>query len=78
MIDWVAALNRLYRSEPALHRLDNDPAGFSWIVGDDADGQRAAQVEQEGAGVVAAGTLPADVTVTFAAAKPGHVLGDGH
>jgi 1,4-alpha-glucan branching enzyme len=32
----VADLNRLYRSEPALHRLDTDPAGFEWIVGDDA------------------------------------------
>jgi 1,4-alpha-glucan branching enzyme len=28
-------LNRLYVSEPALHRLDADPAGFRWIVGDD-------------------------------------------
>lgn len=28
-------------------------------------------------GVVPEGTLAADVTVTFAAAKPGHVLGDG-
>ena len=28
-------------------------------------------------GAVARGTLRADVTVTFAAAKPGHVLGDG-
>jgi len=32
----VADLNRLYASEPALHRLDSDPAGFEWIVGDDA------------------------------------------
>jgi 1,4-alpha-glucan branching enzyme len=28
-------INRLYASEPALHRLDADPAGFRWIVGDD-------------------------------------------
>jgi len=28
---WVEQLNRLYRSEPALHHLDNDPAGFEWI-----------------------------------------------
>jgi 1,4-alpha-glucan branching enzyme len=28
-------LNRFYVSEPALHRLDADPAGFRWIVGDD-------------------------------------------
>ena len=29
--DWVRELNRLYRSEPALHRLDFDPEGFSWV-----------------------------------------------
>lgn len=28
---WVQDLNRVYRSEPALHRLDCDPAGFEWI-----------------------------------------------
>jgi 1,4-alpha-glucan branching enzyme len=28
---WVADLNRLYRSEPALHELDCDPRGFEWI-----------------------------------------------
>src|SRR5690606_13123054 len=32
----VGDLNRLYRDEPALHRRDADPQGFSWIVGDDA------------------------------------------
>ncbi len=31
----VAALNDVYRSEPALARGDADPAGFSWIIGDD-------------------------------------------
>jgi 1,4-alpha-glucan branching enzyme len=35
ILEWVAALNRTYRSEPALHRVDHDPAGFAWIVGDD-------------------------------------------
>jgi 1,4-alpha-glucan branching enzyme len=30
-------LNRLYASEPALHELDTDPAGFEWIdAGDSA------------------------------------------
>jgi 1,4-alpha-glucan branching enzyme len=28
---WVEQLNRLYREQPALHQLDNDPAGFEWI-----------------------------------------------
>jgi 1,4-alpha-glucan branching enzyme len=31
----VTDLNRLYRAEPALHRRDSSPTGFSWIVGDD-------------------------------------------
>jgi 1,4-alpha-glucan branching enzyme len=34
---WMAELNRVYRSEPALHELDFDPAGFSWIDANDAD-----------------------------------------
>ena len=34
---WVADLNRTYRSEPALHELDFDPAGFEWIDCTDAD-----------------------------------------
>ncbi len=34
---WVEDLNRLYQSEPALHELDCDPAGFEWIDGSDAD-----------------------------------------
>jgi 1,4-alpha-glucan branching enzyme len=34
---WMADLNRAYRDEPALHELDFDPAGFSWIDANDAD-----------------------------------------
>lgn len=33
---WVEDLNRLYRSERALHELDFDSAGFEWINGQDA------------------------------------------
>ena len=33
----VMDLNRLYRDEPALHELDNHPAGFEWIDCHDAD-----------------------------------------
>ena len=33
---WVSDLNRLYRSEGALHELDCDPAGFEWIDCSDA------------------------------------------
>jgi len=33
---WVRDLNNLYRSLPALHELDFEPAGFDWIDCDDA------------------------------------------
>jgi 1,4-alpha-glucan branching enzyme len=32
---FVQDLNRLYQSEPALHQLDLDPAGFEWIDASD-------------------------------------------
>jgi 1,4-alpha-glucan branching enzyme len=35
--DWVAQLNRLYRSLPALHQLDLEPAGFEWVDGGNAE-----------------------------------------
>ncbi len=28
---WVTSLNTLYRDEPAMHEIDNDPAGFEWV-----------------------------------------------
>jgi 1,4-alpha-glucan branching enzyme len=31
MQNWVEQLNRLYRSQPAMHELDTDPAGFEWV-----------------------------------------------
>jgi 1,4-alpha-glucan branching enzyme len=33
----VEDLNRLYRSEPALHELDCDPYGFEWIDAGDSE-----------------------------------------
>ncbi len=33
---WTQDLNHFYRNEPALHELDFDPAGFSWIDCNDA------------------------------------------
>lgn len=33
----IGDLNRLYRTEPALHELDCDPRGFEWIDANDAD-----------------------------------------
>ncbi len=35
---WISDLNRAYRTEPALHQLDCDPAGFEWIDCNDAEG----------------------------------------
>lgn len=32
----VGDLNRLYTSHAALHERDSDPAGFQWLIGDDA------------------------------------------
>ena len=34
---WVCDLNRLYRSEPALHELDFDNRGFEWVDFSDQD-----------------------------------------
>src|SRR4029078_3897237 len=34
--DWMAQLNRAYRSEAALHWFDLDPAGFEWVDCNDA------------------------------------------
>jgi 1,4-alpha-glucan branching enzyme len=33
----VGDLNRVYRSEPALHELDTEPGGFEWVDANDAD-----------------------------------------
>jgi 1,4-alpha-glucan branching enzyme len=33
---WVADLNRTYRTEAALHQLDFDPAGFEWVDANDS------------------------------------------
>jgi 1,4-alpha-glucan branching enzyme len=32
----IRDLNELYRNQPALHELDCDPAGFEWMITDDA------------------------------------------
>jgi 1,4-alpha-glucan branching enzyme len=33
---WVEDLNRLYRTEPAMHELDCDPRGFRWVDANDS------------------------------------------
>jgi 1,4-alpha-glucan branching enzyme len=35
---WLRDLNGLYRSQPALHELDCEPAGFAWIDCNDSEG----------------------------------------
>ncbi len=36
VLRFVTDLNRILRATPALHELDSDPAGFRWVIGDDA------------------------------------------
>jgi len=33
----IGDLNKLYRTNPALHQFDHDPQGFEWIDCDDAE-----------------------------------------
>jgi 1,4-alpha-glucan branching enzyme len=47
---WVEDLNRLYRTEPALHALDFDAAGFEWIDGADAEGSVISYLRKSPAG----------------------------
>jgi 1,4-alpha-glucan branching enzyme len=34
---WLADVNRVYRTQPALHRRDGDAGGMEWIMADDRD-----------------------------------------
>ncbi len=47
---WVEQLNHLHRTEPALHRLDCDPAGFRWVEANDADNSVLAFLRHAGEG----------------------------
>nr|WP_193552291.1 1,4-alpha-glucan branching protein GlgB [Oleisolibacter albus] len=46
----VRDLNHLYRSLPALHRLDCDPAGFDWLEGGDNENSVLAYRRLDGHG----------------------------
>ncbi|AOJ08118.1 1,4-alpha-glucan branching protein GlgB [Burkholderia mayonis] len=46
----VRDLNLLYAAEPALHRLDGEPGGFEWLIGDDRDNSVFAFARHDGAG----------------------------
>jgi 1,4-alpha-glucan branching enzyme len=47
-------LNGLYRSLPALYKLDNDPAGFQWLSADDAGANVFAFLRSDGEGQLVA------------------------
>ena len=46
----VRDLNRLYRNEPALHRLDCEGGGFEWIDAHDADRSTFSWIRRDGGG----------------------------
>jgi 1,4-alpha-glucan branching enzyme len=46
----IGDLNRLYRDEPALHRLDCEAAGFEWLKADDAEQSVLAWLRRDDAG----------------------------
>ncbi len=49
---WLTRLNELYRELPSLHEGDCDPAGFAWVVNDDAQNSVFAYLRRRpGAGV---------------------------
>jgi 1,4-alpha-glucan branching enzyme len=43
---WLQQLNHVYRTEPALHALDCDPAGFSWVDCNDNEASVIALLRQ--------------------------------
>ena len=47
---YVKALNRLYREEPALHRIDDSWDGFQWLNVNDADRSIVAFLRSDGKG----------------------------
>jgi len=63
---WLEDLNRFYRERPAMHQLDCDARGFSWIDGSDAEHSvlsfvRMAEMETE----TGAGTAPVVAVFNF-------------
>jgi 1,4-alpha-glucan branching enzyme len=46
----VRDLNRMVAAEPALYALDSDPAGFEWLIGDDAANSVFAYRRTDGGG----------------------------
>jgi 1,4-alpha-glucan branching enzyme len=47
---WVQDLNAALKAEPALHELDNDPAGFEWIDANDSQSSVVALMRKSSGG----------------------------
>jgi 1,4-alpha-glucan branching enzyme len=64
---WLADLNHLYLGQPALHRLDCEPAGFEWIDCSDAENSVLALVRrgQSGEGEAPPPPLPIVIVLHF-------------
>jgi 1,4-alpha-glucan branching enzyme len=70
---WLRDLNSLHRSEPALHELDFDPAGFSWVDSNDSE-QSVASVLRSADTRTGAGPVVAAFNFT-PVPRPGYRLG---
>ena len=46
----IERMNKVYRERPALWERDDDPAGFQWLISDDAEGNIFAWVRWDHAG----------------------------
>ena len=47
---WVEDLNRCYREQPALHALDCEPRGFSWVECNDSEHSSLSLLRRDGQG----------------------------
>ena len=66
----VKDLNAVYRENPALWKLDTDPAGFSWIDADDAGGNVFSWLRYDGEG-----QMIACITNFSSEPRPDHRIG---
>ncbi len=53
----IKEMNRIYKTHPALWKLDNDPAGFRWINADDSAGNVFSFVRLDGEGQLIASVI---------------------
>lgn len=70
----VRDLNHAYRDNAALHRLDCEPEGFRWIVGDDAEQSVFAWLRFAGDGAATIAVIANFTPV----ARPGYRIGLPH